>query len=178
MSRRVWSAGPRTVVVMKANCQRGFSLIEMMIASAILLIGVAGVLLSLPNAEQGVAAGAMAGRAALYARERLDSLGALDTRELTGRVRLEPYEDRPEGLFWRRWWVLDAASEPEIDDDEELAETLAEHGLTPADFDLPRGFLRLKVRLDWAPPGGAPRQLEVGRLAEAGPASGTPRAGE
>jgi prepilin-type N-terminal cleavage/methylation domain-containing protein len=142
---------------------RGFSLIEMLIASAILMIGVVGVLLAIPGAEEGVAAGGMAGRAALYAKERLDSLAALDPAELARRARLEPYSDFPEGLFTRRWWVLDGRLEPDLEG-EPLAEALAEVGLVPADFDLPSGFLRLKVELLWRPPGGRLERLEVGQL--------------
>ncbi|OGD73871.1 MAG: hypothetical protein A2Y64_00675 [Candidatus Coatesbacteria bacterium RBG_13_66_14] len=143
--------------------QTGFSLIEMLIASAILLIGVTGILLAIPGAEEGVAAGGMAGRAALYAKERLDSLAALDPAELARGARLEPYSDSPEGLYTRRWWVLTAELEPDLEG-ERLAETLAEQGLVPGDFDLPTGFLRLKVELLWRPPGGRLERMEVGQL--------------
>jgi prepilin-type N-terminal cleavage/methylation domain-containing protein len=153
--------------VQRVGDSRGFSLVEMLIASAILLIGVAGILLSLPNAERGVAEGAMAGRAALYAAEQLELLEALPLEELQDNRRLAFYEDRPEGLFWRRWWVLDAGLRPELEDPDELAEALAEYDLQPGDLDLPRGFLRLKVRLDWTPPRGRPQRLEVGELLDA-----------
>ncbi len=141
----------------------GFSLIEMLIASAILLIGVTGILLAIPGAEEGVAAGGMAGRAALYAKERLDSLAALDPAELARGARLKPYSDSPEGLYTRRWWVLSAEQKPDLAG-ERLAEALAESGLVPGDFDLPSGFLRLKVELLWQPPGGRLERMEVGQL--------------
>jgi|GEM_PF-2730882 len=143
--------------------ERGFSLIEMLIASAILLIGVTGVLLAIPGAEQGVAAGGMAGRAALYAKERLDSLAALDPAALARGARLEPYSDSPEGLYTRRWWVFSADEKPDLEG-ERLAEVLAESGLVPGDFDLPQGFFRLKVELLWQPPGGRLERMEVGQL--------------
>jgi prepilin-type N-terminal cleavage/methylation domain-containing protein len=143
--------------------ERGFSLIEMLIASAILLIGVTGILLAIPGAEEGVAAGGMAGRAALYAKERLDSLAALDPAELARGARLEPYSDSPEGLYTRRWWVLSAEQKPDLEG-ERLAEVLAESGLVPGDFDLPSGFLRLKVELLWQPPGGRLERMEVDQL--------------
>jgi prepilin-type N-terminal cleavage/methylation domain-containing protein len=148
---------------MGGSGERGFSLIEMLIASAILLIGVTGVLLAIPGAEEGVAAGGMAGRAAIYAEERLDSLAALDPAELARGARLEPYSDSPEGLFTRRWWVLTAELEPDLEG-ERLAEALAERGLVPGDFDLPAGFFRLKVELLWRPPGGRLERMEVGQL--------------
>ncbi len=142
---------------------KGFSLIEMLIASAILMIGVAGVLLAIPNAEEGITAGGMAGRAAIYAKERLDSLAALNPAELAEAARLEPYFDSPEEIFTRRWWVLNAELKPEVEGPA-LDEYLAEVGLIPGDFDLPSGFVRLKVVLLWQPPGRRLERLEVGQL--------------
>ncbi len=149
---------------MTSTSQSGFSIIEMLIASAILLIGVAGILLSVPRAEEGVIAGGMSGRAALYARERLDSLAAISFEELTNYAGLESYNDEAEpAVFFRHWWVLSAELLPPLVG-EELDEELATFGLVAADLDIPRNFLRLKVVLTWQPPGGRLERLEVRRL--------------
>jgi len=149
---------------MAPTSQSGFSIIEMLIASAILLIGVAGILLSVPRAEEGVIAGGMSGRAALYARERLDSLAAISFEELTDYAALEPYSDEPEpAVFFRHWWVLAPDLLPPLAG-EELDEDLASYELVAADFDIPRNFLRLKVVLTWQPPGGRLERLTLSRL--------------
>lgn len=128
--------------------RRGFTLVEVVVAFALLALALAIVLGTLSNAARQVRWSDEAGRAALHAQSLLDDTGVAET--------LVP--GRREGTFedGRYRWTLDVepwVEPPQPGDDEAPA-------AQPVDPSAPR-LLRLKLEVRW----GAPDDADAGAAA-------------
>lgn len=141
------------------HSRRGFTLIEVIVAFAVLALALAIVLGTLSNASRQVRWSEDAGRAALHAQSLLDDTGVAEA--------LAP--GRSEGVFedGRYRWTLDVAPWREPVAREESAAP------QPVDPSAPR-LLRLALDVRWGAAGDDPRtrlHLESLRLVRPEPAA-------
>ena len=107
--------------------EAGFSLIETLIASLILAIGLLAVTAVYPKAMSVIAAGGNRVRASNLAQKKLEELfESAASGDLAGKLSSGTYKDQPDPKFTRTWSVVD--NHPE------------------------KGIFALSVTVAWAPP--------------------------
>lgn len=87
----------------RANGERGFSLVELMIAMVVLGIGLLSLAGLFPLAMERVAAGDLDSRATFHAEAKLEELKNVPWLQLSG----QSGTDSPDGRYQRAWSVDD-----------------------------------------------------------------------
>lgn len=113
--------------------KKGLTLVELLIAAAILSVALLGIAEMFPSAYQNVATGGRLTRATFLAEQQLEPLRGQSFASLTARV--APYIDpgNPiDGTYLRQWSIHDNS----------------------LDSTIPGGMKRIRVQVTWAGPFG------------------------